>query len=928
MLSKRPVTPLLSSEDHSRFKFSLPKEFVEEYAMKEAPFGFNKLGYFVYKRTYSRVRPEDGKNEEWYQTVERCVNGAYTMLREAAAKNPDSIWLEEKALRSAKIMYDKIFNMKFLPPGRGLWAMGSPITEHLRLFASLNNCGFVSTEDLYKEEFHRAKPFVFVAEMSMKGVGMGFDTKGAGGFIIKGPTKSIKAKSDLTIVEKENVDIITKEIKKEEFSFEGVLHTIEDSREGWVDSIDTLLSSYFDEEGGKLPVEFDYSKIREKGKPLKTFGGIAPGPQPLIDLHNKLREILDKQIGKYISVTIIVDIMNLIGACVVAGGVRRTAEIAFGSPYDEEFLELKNPDLPRMQYPGGWGYTSNNSVIMNAEDISHPKDLMEITKRMVVNGEPGIWFQDNARNFGRMNRKNKEDHIKEPKAMGTNPCGEQTLESYELCNLVEVFLSAHDSLEELEETIKYAYLWGKIVTTGLTNWEETNEVIERNRRIGVSFTGIAQFIDKFGRKRVSDIVSTNPKDWKFFKNIKLEDLVQKEGMKELKIWCKAAKKRIDEWDITYSKWLNIPTSIKRTSIKPSGTVSLLQGATPGMHYPLYNYYKRRVRIPDTNPLLDVLSEANYEIEDDLYARNTKVVSFPVFCGSDYIPCEHDISLDHQFNLMGILQKHWSDNQVSVTIKFWQTPTMRELIYYLPIILRSYKIENILKFITYRNEDAWFGFEEQEIFSHISVLLNDLCHEDVKSKYEKQCGVFLLQDNNDLSREYATTLVTKFQDKEFKESIRNQESILKTKTILPLMDKLKKTTCMRYGSDDDDDDEMNATEKTKAELDTEISNIQKEIGQAVEGLLKDCERRNVARVNSILHLIKAMELAHYIYLYKDKIKSLSMLPINDGVYEQAPYQRISKEEYKERSSLLKEIKSWGKMPQPEAPIGCDGDSCTL
>ena len=149
----------------------------------DPPFGFNGLGELVYQRTYARTKPASDVKEQWFETVERVVNGTYNMQKQ---------WLEHRGLgwdgkaahKSAQQMYQKIFQMKFLPPGRGLWAMGSPLTEERGLFAALNNCAFVSTEDIGRRY---AEPFCFLMDAAMLGVGVGFDTKGAGKIGVKGP---------------------------------------------------------------------------------------------------------------------------------------------------------------------------------------------------------------------------------------------------------------------------------------------------------------------------------------------------------------------------------------------------------------------------------------------------------------------------------------------------------------------------------------------------------------------------------------------------------------------------------------------------------------------------------------------------------------------------------------------------------------------
>jgi len=162
-------------------KFRLTPSFVDQYQFRAPPFGFNGLGEFVYHTRYARVR-EDGSKEQWFQTVERVVNGTYNMQKRWIESH-DLGWNPWRAQRSAQEMFRRVFEMKFLPPGRGLWAMGSPLTEERHVFAALNNCAFVSTAQLREDS--ASKPFCFLMDASMLGVGVGFDTAGAG-FFVKG----------------------------------------------------------------------------------------------------------------------------------------------------------------------------------------------------------------------------------------------------------------------------------------------------------------------------------------------------------------------------------------------------------------------------------------------------------------------------------------------------------------------------------------------------------------------------------------------------------------------------------------------------------------------------------------------------------------------------------------------------------------------
>ena len=394
-------------------KFTLTDTFINKYKRRKAPFGFNGLGELVYMRTYSRIK-ENGKNERWWETVQRVVEGTYSMQMNWIDSHQLG-WNPWQAQRSAQEMYDRMFNMKFLPPGRGLWAMGTAITEEKNLYAALNNCAFVSTKTL-KEDY--SKPFTFLMDASMLGVGVGFDTKGAGEVMIKlpNPNRGIEE------------------------------YEIPDTREGWVESLKLLLESYFH---STAEVQFDYSKIRPEGEPIKGFGGVSSGHEPLQEIHEEIRKVLNRNVGEPITITTIVDVMNLIGKCVVAGNVRRTAEIVFGDPHNEEYLDLKNYKVNKHRETYGW--TSNNSIFAELG-----MDYTDVCKRINDNGEPGFAWLENMRNYSRMkNGTDKKDH----RVAGGNPCLEQSLESYELCCLVETFPNNHESLDDYLRTLKYAYLY-------------------------------------------------------------------------------------------------------------------------------------------------------------------------------------------------------------------------------------------------------------------------------------------------------------------------------------------------------------------------------------------------------------------------------------------------------------------------------------
>ena len=370
------------------FSFELANEFVESYKAKKAPFGYrdaggNSVGEITFLRTYSRLK-QDGTKETWTDVCQRVINGMYSLQKDHAKLNRLP-WSDAKAAASAKEAFDRLFNLKWTPPGRGLWVMGTPLVNEQRNSAALQNCAFVSTGSMTKTD--PAKPFAFLMEASMLGVGVGFDDKGAD--------------KDFNIYEPQ----------------QGETFTIPDTREGWVESVATLINAYLKPDT-KAPV-FDYKEIRPAGTPIKTFGGTAAGHEPLEKLHEYLRQMFDGRSGGKLTRRDIADIGNMIGVCVVSGNVRRSAELLMGRIDDEDFLNLKNYEKYPERMSHGW--MSNNSV-----EVSVGQDLSPIIDGIARNGEPGVIWMDVSRQYGRL-----ADPInnKDWRIAGYNPCAEQSLES-------------------------------------------------------------------------------------------------------------------------------------------------------------------------------------------------------------------------------------------------------------------------------------------------------------------------------------------------------------------------------------------------------------------------------------------------------------------------------------------------------------------
>jgi hypothetical protein len=590
----------------SLFSFRINDEFVAGYRDKKAPFGYrdaagNSVGEITFLRTYSRLK-EDGTKETWVDVCERVINGMYSLQKDHC-KSSRLPWNDSKAQASAKEAFDRLFNLKWTPPGRGLWVMGTPIVNTQKNSAALQNCAFVSTAEMNKH--NPAKPFAFLMEASMLGVGVGFDDKGAD--------------KDFTIYKPLDNKVI--------------LQIIPDTREGWVQSVSDLINTYLKPEQTSLT--FDYSLIRLAGEPIRTFGGTAAGPDPLIMLHNHIHRIFAGREGQKLSRVDIADIGNLIGVCVVSGNVRRSAELLLGRLGDESFLNLKNAAVypERNSYDAdspGWGWMSNNSV-----ETSVGQDLSSIVEGISLNGEPGVIWLDVSRKYGRLaDPANNKDW----RVAGYNPCAEQSLESYECCTLVETYLNRHENLEDYKRTLKFAYLYAKTVTLLPTHWEETNAIMQRNRRIGTSMSGVANFADRV-------------------------------GLPILREWMDTGYSTIKSYDNIYSEWLGVRESIKMTTVKPSGTVSILAGESPGVHWtPGGKYFNRAIRFSNDDPMLPLFKMANYRVEPASESpTTTSVVFFPI--KSDAERAERDVTIFEKMSLAAVAQRHWSDNSVSVTISF-------------------------------------------------------------------------------------------------------------------------------------------------------------------------------------------------------------------------------------------------------------------
>ena len=570
----------------------ISEKFANKYSNKQPNWGFNGLGYIVYKRTYARLK-EDGQTEEWHDTIRRCINGAQKI---------GANYTQEEAEQ----LFDLIFNLKCSFAGRMLWQLGTPTVERFGA-NSLLNCWNVSINSI--------RSFLFLFENLMLGGGVGFSIR----------------REDIHELPriKKDVNIVHKNTKDADF-------IVPDSREGWIRLLERVLEAFFVK--GK---SFNYSTIliRGAGERIGGFGGIASGPQILIDGIEKINKIFQQREGKKLRSIDVLDICNIIGGIVVSGNVRRSAQIAIGDPDDYLFLRAKNWSLGNVP---NWRAMSNNTIY--ADDFSHisseiwSNGYVLDSETGFAKGEPyGFFNLPLSQKFGRLKDGPMKDSnlypTDEDNVVGTNPCGEISLASYECCNLSELYLNNITSKEELILCAKLLYKTQKAIAALTFIHEETNKIVHKNMRLGLGVTGICQSLDKIE-------------------------------------WLDACYKELRKFDKEWSKERGWNRSIKLTTIKPSGTLSLLGGSTPGVHPAYSKYYIRRVRMASNDPLVSYCRDLGYNVEyvvnfDGSENHDTVVVEFPCETPDGALFAD-DMGVIKQLEMVKKLQEVWSDNAVSVT----------------------------------------------------------------------------------------------------------------------------------------------------------------------------------------------------------------------------------------------------------------------
>jgi ribonucleoside-triphosphate reductase len=594
-------------------------------------------GELVYNRTYSRTKA-DGTKESWPETVERVVDGNLALVDE-----------RHQLPGEREELIDMMLDFKILPAGRHLWASGVKNASHLF------NCWVAGWTTDPADHFE----FTFMRLMEGGGVGANYSNRYLTGYQpVKNPLKVE------IVCDSEHPDY-------QELAKAGLLSIdynsdwsgafqIEDSREGWAAALVDLIDTHYREGVEHDHRVYDVSRVRPAGAKLKTFGGRASGPLPLAKMLHDISEVFSRLAvnNEMLDGISAMEIDHAIAQCVVAGGVRRSARMAmmhWADPQIEKFMTIKQESLSHwttnisVEVDDTFWYQSKQGHAWHASKV-----LQKITYGMVNNGEPGVW-DSSLSNVGEPNR-----------VVCTNPCGEITLEPWEPCNLGHVnlagFITKSGKVDSLGLWKAHRLMTRFLIraTFSEVGDPKSREVLDRNRRIGVGHFGVASFLALMGEK-----YSKAPKDKPFRKMLK-----------ELALVVDAAAEE-------FAHELRIPVPVKKRTIAPTGTIAKMPGVSEGVHPIFAKYFIRRVRLSKVDPeqmsMVDKYEAEGFEVEDDMYADNTVVVSFPTKDtlvqavtdrygrdGEDFVEAADDLSLRDMLAFQALYQTYWADNAVSFT----------------------------------------------------------------------------------------------------------------------------------------------------------------------------------------------------------------------------------------------------------------------
>ena len=541
----------------------------------------NPYQNFIALSRYSRWIEEESRRETWQETVDRYIN--FYRNTEAGRKVSKADW---KEIRSA------ILNHEVMPSMRGLMTAGPALErENLAQF----NCSFIAIDDV--------RAFDEALYILMNGVGLGFSVEQQ--YVLKLP------------------------VVDEHFENTRSVINVADSKAGWARAFRELIAMLY---AGQIPV-IDVSNVRPAGARLKTFGGRASGPQPLVDLFDFTVGIFQNAAGRQLTSLECHDIMCKVGEVVVVGGVRRSALISQSDLHDYEMSKAKS---------GAWWETNQHRALSNNSATYYKKpSIGEFL------GEWGSLYESKSGERGIINMEGLRTSPYAPRrdlsqVQGLNPCAEILLRSKQLCNLTEVVVAPDDTEENLMRKVRIATILGTVQST-LTNFKYLRKIWRDNcneeRLLGVSLTG------QFGHSVLSG----------------------REGLGRLASLLDTLRLEAIQTNGDFARRFSINQSTAITTAKPSGTVSQLTASSSGMHPWHAKYYVRSVRADNKDPLTRFMDDAGIPNEPDVTKPdNTTVFYFPQKAPDDAITRNELGAIEH-LNIWKVYKQHWTEHNPSVTI---------------------------------------------------------------------------------------------------------------------------------------------------------------------------------------------------------------------------------------------------------------------
>jgi len=595
----------------------LSKEFISKYKHADSPF-INQLGEFVYYRTYSRYLEEQGRREDWWETVARATDYNIGLVKHKS---------HAKAVEEAELLFDNMFHLKQFLSGRTLFTGGTKVSKEYGM--SNYNCSFtvIDSFEAYKDLFY----------LLMIGAGVGYR-------VLKQDVLNMpKIRTDIQVFHNPYTPI--EKHKRQEytslvFTGETAEIFISDSKEAWTDSLYKFLELHFSPQYKKVKaIVLNYNNIRPKGERLVTFGGYSSGYESMQKMLLKIDTVLKSgtETLKQLTTLECSDIANIIGENVVSGGVRRTAEVCLFDADDQEIMNCKS-NLYQQNEEGDWVVNtdilhrqmSNNSIQYWEKPTE--QSWHEHIEAMRYSGEPGFQNMVAAR-------------LRRIDAEGGNPCMEIILRSKGVCNLTEVNVLGFVENGVLDEeallvaqriSARSGYRMASIEFE-LSEW---NKINKEDMLTGCSLTGW------------QDMVSAT--------NMTMKK--QSSLLKQLKdISIKASKELANELGTNVPK-LN-------TTIKPSGTLSQLPTVSNGVHWSHSPYYIRRVRISAQDPLARVAKDLGWtwtpEVGQTVEDMSTMVIEF--YVKSPNGKTKYDVSAIEQLETYKMFMEDYADHNVSITV---------------------------------------------------------------------------------------------------------------------------------------------------------------------------------------------------------------------------------------------------------------------